>query len=100
MRRIHPEATIEIRDWFDVPQRRPEGSGCAETLRRRLTCAAVTHVMSCGTEVGQFQEHGCSAVVCGPGDIEAAQEPDEHISDSQLEAANRFMQRLTKELCE
>lgn len=100
MRRIHPEAAIEIRDWFDVPQLRPESSGCAETLARRLTGDNGTHVMSCGTEAGQFQERGYSAVVCGPGDIEAAHKPDEHISVSQLKAANGFMQRLTKELCE
>ena len=100
MRRTHPKAAIEISDWFDVPQLRPESSGCAEALARRLTGDNGTHVMSCGTEAGQFQEHGYSAVVCGPGDIETAHKPDEHISVSQLEAASGFMQRLTKELCE
>ena len=100
MRRTHPESAIEISDWFDVPQLRPESSGCAETLARRLTGDNGTHVMSCGTEAGQFQERGYSAVVCGPGDIETAHKPDEHISVSQLEAALGFMQRLTKELCE
>ena len=99
MRRTHPETAIEIDDWFDVPQLRPESSGCAETLARRLTGDNATHVMSCGTEAGQFQEHGYSAVVCGPGDIETAHKPDEHLSVSQLEAAFGFMQRLTKELC-
>ena len=100
MRKTHPSAAIEIRDWFDVPQLRPESPGCAETLARRLTGDNGTHVMSCGTEAGQFQEHGYSAAVCGPGDIETAHKPDEHISVSQLKAADVFMQRLTKELCE
>lgn len=100
MRRAHPSAAIEVKDWFDVPQLRPESQGCAEMLARRLTGDNGTHVMSCGTEAGQFQGHGYSTVVCGPGDIEAAHKPDEHISVSQLEAADGFMQRLTKELCE
>ena len=35
---------------------------------------------------GQFQERGYSAVVCGPGNIAQAHQPNEYISVEQLEA--------------
>ncbi|KAA0020668.1 acetylornithine deacetylase [Salinicola corii] len=46
------------------------------------------------TEGGQFQRAGLATVVCGPGSIEQAHQPDEYIEIHQLEAGDRFMQRL------
>ncbi|WP_110635683.1 acetylornithine deacetylase [Salinicola salarius] len=46
------------------------------------------------TEGGQFQRAGLPTIVCGPGSIAQAHQPDEYIEISQLEAGDRFMQRL------
>lgn len=46
------------------------------------------------TEGGQFQRAGLPTIVCGPGSIAQAHQPDEYIDISQLEAGDRFMQRL------
>jgi len=54
--------------------------------------------VSYGTEAGQFQEAGYSAVICGPGSIEQAHQPDEYITISEFEAGQRFMVRLLEEL--
>ena len=67
---------------------------------RRLTGDNATHVVSYGTEAGQFQTEGYSAVVCGPGNIAQAHQPDEFISVAQFEAGEAFMDRLLKTLCE
>ena len=69
-----------------------------EALVRRLTGDNATGVVSYGTEAGQFQEAGYSAVVCGPGDISQAHQVDEYLEVSEFEAGHRFMQALIEEL--
>jgi len=55
-------------------------------------------VVSYGTEAGQFQERGYSAVICGPGDIAQAHQPDEFITVAQFDAGHDFMRRLVEKL--
>ena len=52
-----------------------------------------------GTEAGLFQGVGWSAVVCGPGDIAQAHQPDEYIEIAELEAGERLLRRLNADLC-
>lgn len=94
MSAVHPDASIEITQRFDVPPLQPEENGEAEALVRQITGDNATHVVSYGTEAGQFQAAGYSAVVCGPGDIAQAHQPDEFIEISQFEAGHDFMRRL------
>jgi acetylornithine deacetylase len=51
--------------------------------------------MAFGTEAGFFQAAGISAVVCGPGSIAQAHQPDEWIARAELDAADAFLARLT-----
>jgi len=98
MQAIHPEARIDLSGFFDVPGLKPEEHGVAENFVRRLTGDNASHVVSYGTEAGQFQEAGYSAVICGPGSIEQAHQPDEYITIAEFEAGQRFMERLLEEL--
>lgn len=99
MRKIHPEAYIECSTQFLVPALAPEVNGAAEELTRRLTGDNAKNVVSYGTEGGQFQvAGGYSTVVCGPGDIAQAHQPDEWISLEQFAAGEAFMDRLLAEL--
>ncbi|KGB81844.1 acetylornithine deacetylase [Rhodovulum sp. NI22] len=100
MKAIHPGAGIEVKQYFHVPPLRPEPKGEAEAIARGLTGDNATHVVSYGTEAGQFQERGYSAVVCGPGSIEQAHQPDEYITIEQFGAGERFMSRLIDQLKE
>ncbi|MBN2905539.1 MAG: acetylornithine deacetylase [Rhodobacteraceae bacterium] len=100
MQAVRPEARIEVEQYFAIPPLRPESDGPAEALARRLTGDNGTHVVSYGTEAGQFQEGGYSAVVCGPGDIAQAHQPNEYITLTQLEAGEAFMSRLLDHLKE
>lgn len=99
MKEIHPQARIDTADRFAVPGLKPEHDGVAEALARRLTGDNATHVVSYGTEAGQFQEGGHSAVICGPGNIEQAHQPNEWLAVSQFEAGWHFMERLVDHLC-
>jgi acetylornithine deacetylase len=93
-----PEAGVELERFFDVSALRPEVDGEAEALARALTGENGTGVVSYGTEAGQFQDAGYSAVVCGPGDIAQAHQADEYLEVSEFEAGHRFMQRLLERL--
>jgi len=81
-----------------VPALVPEDRGAAETLARRITGDNGTHVVSYGTEAGQFQAVGHSTVVCGPGDIAQAHQPDEFLTVAEFEAGWRFMEGVIADL--
>ena len=100
MQAIRPEAAIHLERFFGVPPLVPETAGAAETLVRRLTGDNATGVVSYGTEAGQFQAAGYSAVVCGPGDIAQAHQADEFIELSEFLAGETFMARLVDHLCQ
>jgi acetylornithine deacetylase len=99
MRAVRPEAGISMAPRFHVPPLEPEEMGRAEGLVRSITGDNGRHVVSYGTEAGQFQERGYSAVICGPGDIAQAHQPDEFITVAQFEAGERFLGRVVESLC-
>jgi acetylornithine deacetylase len=98
MQSVRPEARIDAVPRFTVPGLRPEENGTAEALIRRITGDNGSHVVSYGTEAGQFQEAGYSAAICGPGDIAQAHQPDEFITVAQLNAGHGFMRALLERL--
>jgi acetylornithine deacetylase len=93
-----PEAGVHLDRFFDVPALRPEAEGEAEALARMLTGDNAAGVVSYGTEAGQFQAAGYSAVVCGPGHIAQAHQPDEYLELSEFAAGETFMRRLLDQL--
>ncbi|MDO6725591.1 acetylornithine deacetylase [Cognatishimia sp. 1_MG-2023] len=98
MQAVVTEAGIDLTLGFDVPPLVPEADGEAEALVRRLTGDNSANVVSYATEGGQFQQAGYSTVVCGPGDIAQAHQPNEFIDVAQLDAGEVFMRQLLKEL--
>ena len=100
MQQIQPATKIEFEPLFDVPGLKPEEQGEAEAMVRAITGDNAGHVVSYGTEAGQFQEAGYSAVVCGPGDIAQAHQPNEFIAIAQFNAGLDFMDRLVTRLQE
>jgi acetylornithine deacetylase len=94
LRARRPEAGVHVTRFFGVPGLKPEIGGAAEALVARLTGANGTGVVSYGTEAGQFQEAGYSAVICGPGDIAQAHQANEYLELSEFQAGQAFMERL------
>jgi len=87
-----------VEERFALPPLTPETDGAAEALARRLTGDNARHVVSYGTEAGQFQVRGWSAVVCGPGDIAQAHQADEYLSVAQFQAGWAFLEQVVKDL--
>ena len=98
MKAIRPEAGINLEKYFTVPPLQPEENGAAELLVRQLTGDNASHVVSYGTEAGQFQAEDYSAIICGPGDIAQAHQPNEFLEVSQFEAGEAFMAKLVEDL--
>jgi acetylornithine deacetylase len=94
MRARAPEADVAMRESCVVPPLVPRPGSPAEALARRLTGANDTIGLAFGTEAGQFQEVGIDAIVCGPGSIEQAHQPDEFIELSQFAGGEAFLRRL------
>ena len=94
LRRDAPEATIVTEKIAAVPALQPEENGVAETLALRLTGANRAVTAAFASEAGQFQETGISAVMCGPGSIAQAHQPDEFITLEQVAAGEAFLRRL------
>jgi acetylornithine deacetylase len=80
------------------PAMAPETQGAAEALARALTGDNTTRAVAYATEGGIFQGGGLSTVICGPGSILQAHQPDEFIEISQLADSCAFMERLVKRL--
>lgn len=98
MKKSAPEASIEIKVRSDVPAFAPEVDGAAERLARQLTGDNSTRVVSYGTEAGQFQAAGLSVVVCGPGSISQAHQPDEFVAIDQLDQCCVFLEKMVRVL--
>lgn len=100
MKAVRAEAGVSAQLHHIVPGLVPEDQGKAEALVRRLTGENASNVVSYGTEAGQFQERGYSAVICGPGDIAQAHQPNEFITVDQFQQGEAFINRLVDMLAE
>ncbi|HEX7943901.1 MAG TPA: acetylornithine deacetylase [Phenylobacterium sp.] len=90
-----PEAGVVVEQRTDVPPFQPELDGPAEAFARRMTGDnGPPRVVAYAAEAGQFQQAGFSTVICGPGSIDQAHQPDEYVDVSQMQRGALFMRRL------
>lgn len=99
LRETAPEADVVTVTEVEVPGLAPEPGSEAETLALRLTKSNRTQAVAFATEGGRFQAGGVATVVCGPGSIDQAHQPDEYITEAQIEAGIAFMRDLGLALC-
>jgi len=88
------EASIQTKKLAGIPPLRPETDSPAAELIRLLTGQNDSHAVSYGTEGGLFQAAGLSSVICGPGNIAQAHQPDEFITLLQVTAGEDFIKSL------
>lgn len=94
-----PEAGVTVERRSKTPAFAPEPDGAAERLARTLAGDnGPSRVVAYAAEAGQFQEAGFSTVICGPGSIDQAHQPDEFVEISQIERGAAFMVRLAEAL--
>jgi acetylornithine deacetylase len=93
-----PECGVTITRRSITPGLEMAPDSAAETLARALTGDNDVRAASYAAEAGLFQRAGLPAVLCGPGSIAQAHQPDEWIEIAQLEEGARFMRRLIAHL--
>ncbi|MEH3117309.1 MAG: acetylornithine deacetylase [Methylorubrum populi] len=85
---------IETVEEVAVPGLAPDPGSEAERLALRLAGRNATISVPYATEAGRFQRAGLPTVVCGPGSIDQAHQPDEFITLDELARGEAFMRRL------
>ncbi|MDX3805250.1 acetylornithine deacetylase [Bosea thiooxidans] len=97
MQKTAPTSAIGTVMTSDVPGLAPDPGSEAERLAMRLSGRNHTIAVAYATEAGHFQRAGLPTVVCGPGSIDQAHQPDEYITLEQLQAGEAFMRKLMAE---
>ncbi|MEO9634625.1 MAG: acetylornithine deacetylase [Parasphingorhabdus sp.] len=99
MKRAFPETGVRVTQQSNAPPMTHAGSEEAEAFIRKLTGDnSPAGVVSYAAEAGQFQQAGFATVICGPGSIEQAHQPNEYVSVEQFARGADFMARLVEEL--
>lgn len=94
-----PGTGVRVEQLSNAPPLDQSGSAEAEAFVRKLTGDnAPAGVVSYAAEAGQFSQAGFPTIICGPGSIEQAHQPDEYISLDQFSRGADFMLRLAEEL--
>ena len=93
-----PEGGVVVRRRSNTPAMAPALDSTAESLARALTGDNGLIAAAYAAEGGLFQGAGLPAVICGPGSILQAHQPDEWIEIAQIEQGAVFLQKLIARL--
>jgi acetylornithine deacetylase len=100
MKARHPAAAIATELRSSTPAFSPEGNDEAKVLAGSWSGSNTVGSVVYATEAGIFRKTlGVPTVVCGPGDIAQAHQPNEYILASQIDACEAFMKRMVEWAC-
>ena len=94
MQRVAPEAGFRFETICEVPSFLGSANDAVTQLALRLSGERQTTLVAFGTEAGLFKGAGIPTVVCGPGSITQAHQPDEYVSLEQLARSEAFIRGL------
>jgi acetylornithine deacetylase len=94
MRLVSPQCGISIAEIVDAPSLDERGNVYLAQAIMPLCRDNQVGRVSFGTEAGILQDAGVPTVVCGPGEIRVAHQPDEYVETSQIARCLDFMQAL------
>ena len=100
LREFAPQADIHFETLARVPPLVPDPQARAEAWVGSLpgVRSGGSGEVSFATEAGSFQRAGVQTVVCGPGSIDQAHQPDEFIEVAELEACERMVAAVIERL--
>jgi acetylornithine deacetylase len=98
MRVIGPGSGVVTELLVEAPALAQEDHNPAIELACRLAAVDTTHQVPFAAEAGLFQHAGLPSVICGPGSIDQAHQPDEFITLEQVQAGLAFQRRLIDSL--
>ena len=98
MRAIHPTCKVQTEMVAQAPGLAHHEQSPITELVQQLTNDASTNRVAYAAEAGQFQAAGWATVLCGPGSIRQAHQPNEFISQEQLQRGSDFLDALIEHL--
>ena len=97
MKQIAPEAGFSFETICEIPNFLGDEGDPITRLAKSLSGQDRVTQVAFGTEAGIFKQSGIPTVVCGPGSIEQAHQPDEFVSLEQLAQCEAFMVGLASQ---
>ena len=98
MRERHAPASIDFKLLAEIPASElSQNHALAMEVIAALSPSARVGYMGIGSEAGLFQRAGIPSLLCGPGSILQAHQPDEFVECSQLAACDAFLRNLCLE---
>ncbi len=94
MKAVAPDAGFTFDTICEIPSFLGSADDPVTRLALRLSGEERTTLVAFGTEAGLFKQAGIPTVVCGPGFITQAHQPDEFVSLDQLARCEAFMRGL------
>ena len=94
MQQVAPDAGFRFETICEIPSFLGSNDDAVTRLALRLAGEPSTTQVAFGTEAGIFKQAGIRTVVCGPGSILQAHQPDEYVSLEQMARCQAFMEGL------
>jgi acetylornithine deacetylase len=99
MQAVAADTYIAFDPLTDAPGFDNAGENPMVELCRACLESDVPHKVSFGSEAALFHAASMPAVICGPGHIEQAHQPNEWVRLSQLAQCEAFMRKLAEHVC-
>jgi len=99
MRKVAADTHIEFDALSTMPGFDADGDTAIAALGRECNAADGHGKVSFGSEASLFHAAAIPAIICGPGHIAQAHQPNEWVSVDQLARCEAFMQRLADRVC-
>ena len=99
MHAVDPATYIEFQPISASPGYDSRDGGEIAKLGKVCSATHDTSKVSFGSEAALFHSAGMPAIICGPGHIAQAHQPNEWVALQQLALCEAFMARLADHLC-
>jgi acetylornithine deacetylase len=99
MRRVAADTWIEFDHLSTLPGFDTGGDSAIAALGHHCNGAHDHGKVSFGTEASLFHNAGIPTIICGPGHIAQAHQPNEWVAIEQLARCEAFMRRLADRVC-
>ncbi len=98
MKAIDPACGFSYDIALDMPGMGLPADHDLASVVKQVTGSNSTGKVAYGTEGGFYQNAGIPTIICGPGHIAQAHQPDEFVAQSELDACDAFIRRLADRL--
>jgi acetylornithine deacetylase len=98
MKAVHPACGFTYKIALEMPGMALPPDHALATVVKQVAGSNSAGKVAYGTEGGFFETAGIPTIICGPGHIAQAHQPDEWIAQSELDACDSFIRRLADRL--